>query len=503
MGSIRIGGLVGTSSSFVEVTDSFWDIETSEQVSSDGGMGKTTAEMQMKSTFLKAGWDFVNETANSTDDIWKIFEGLDYPRLWWEPYKYSGGSGEPNDPYQIATAEDLILLGDSPEDYDKHFILIANVDLDPNLSGRKIFDKAVIGPAGSPFTGVFDGNDKKISNFNYSSTETDYIGIFGYVEGAEIKDLGLIDPNIDALERDYVGSLIGNLEGGTISDCYVEGGNVVGDENVGGLVGALDNGTITDCYSSADVSGTGRITGGLVGYGQGGEITNCYTNCNVAGGDFVGGLAGLIQGSIPSPWHPRLRIILSIIANCYSIGDISGNERVGGLVGDNGGGTITSSFQTGSVNGIQAVGGLVGNNEQNGTLINCYNTGAVNGYFKAGGLVGFNFSGDVTQCYSTGTVSDRNPWSVGALVGENEKGDLTGCFWDTQTSGLTRMCGWQAGNATGCDNSYGKTTAEMQSAKTFFEAGWDFVDETANGTEDIWWIDEGQGYPRLWWEPLN
>ena len=37
--------------------------------------------------------------------------------------KYSGGTGEPNDPYQIATAEDLMLLGDSPEDYDKHFIL--------------------------------------------------------------------------------------------------------------------------------------------------------------------------------------------------------------------------------------------------------------------------------------------------------------------------------------------------------------------------------------------
>jgi len=45
--------------------------------------------------------------------------------------KYSGGTGEPNDPYQIATAEDLMLLGDSPEDYDKHFILTADIDLDP------------------------------------------------------------------------------------------------------------------------------------------------------------------------------------------------------------------------------------------------------------------------------------------------------------------------------------------------------------------------------------
>ena len=46
----------------------------------------------------------------------------------------------------------------------------------------------------------------------------------------------------------------------------------------------------------------------------------------------------------------------------------------------------------------------------------------------------------------------------------------------------------------------GKTTAEMQTATTFLDADWDFVDETENGTEDIWWIDEGLDYPRLWWE---
>lgn len=31
-------------------------------------------------------------------------------------------------------------------------------------------------------------------------------------------------------------------------------------------------------------------------------------------------------------------------------------------------------------------------------------------------------------------------------------------------------------------------------------AGWDFVGETVNGTEEIWWIDEGSDTPRLWWE---
>jgi hypothetical protein len=43
-------------------------------------------------------------------------------------------------------------------------------------------------------------------------------------------------------------------------------------------------------------------------------------------------------------------------------------------------------------------------------------------------------------------------------------------------------------------------TSLMQTASTFLEAGWDFVDETENGTEDIWWILEGQDYPSLWWE---
>ena len=60
--------------------------------------------------------------------------------------KYSGGTGEPNDPYQIAKAEDLMLLGESTEDYDKHFILTADIDLNPNLPGRKVFDRAVIAP---------------------------------------------------------------------------------------------------------------------------------------------------------------------------------------------------------------------------------------------------------------------------------------------------------------------------------------------------------------------
>jgi hypothetical protein len=69
-----------------------------------------------------------------------------------------------------------------------------------------------------------------------------------------------------------------------------------------------------------------------------------------------------------------------------------------------------------------------------------------------------------------------------------------------ETSGLIDMCGHQTGDETYCDDSFGKTTAEMQAESTFTNARWDFMGETDNGTDDIWWIDEGSDYPRLWWE---
>jgi hypothetical protein len=75
---------VGENSWNATVTTSFWDIETSGLVSSHGGTGKTTAEMQTTSTFLEADWDFEDETSNVKEDIWWILEGRDYPRLWWE-----------------------------------------------------------------------------------------------------------------------------------------------------------------------------------------------------------------------------------------------------------------------------------------------------------------------------------------------------------------------------------------------------------------------------------
>ena len=409
--SWEVGGLVGDSMSRAEVHNSFWDIETSGQTSSAGGTGKTTAEMQMESTYI--GW--------GCEPVWTIDDGKDYPRLWWENKpgdalpvlsEFLAGAGTEDAPYLIYTAEQLNVISVFPCDWDKHFKLMADIDLiaytgtDFNIIGIDWHN---------PFSGVFDGSGHTISNFSYTSTDTGYVGLFTYVSGenALIKNLGLIDPNVNAGSGDNIGSLVGWLGEGTITNCYVQGGSVTGDWRVGGLVG--DNsygGTITNCYATGSVSG-GWAVGGLVGYNRG-TITNCYATASVTGRWFVGGLVG--SGGT--------------ITNCYSSASVSGNRYVGGLVGENW-----------------------------ATITNCYSTGRVSGNSDVGGLVGAGY------------------------------GRVTDSFWDIEASGQTISAG-----------GVGKTTAEMQTESTFTDAGWDFLAESVNGTEDIWWILEGQDYPRLWWE---
>lgn len=47
-------------------------------------VGLPTAQMQIKSTFTNAGWDFVWETANGPNDVWAICDGASYPKLAWQ-----------------------------------------------------------------------------------------------------------------------------------------------------------------------------------------------------------------------------------------------------------------------------------------------------------------------------------------------------------------------------------------------------------------------------------
>ena len=399
--------------------------------------------------------------------------------------QYGGGTGVANDPYQIATAEDLIALGETPEDYDKHFVLTANIDLDPQLPGRKVFDKAVIAPdvddtkydfQGTSFGGVFDGNGYTISHLTIIGSN--YLGLFGRIgKAAQISNLGLKAINVNGTD-DYIGGLAGivwkqhRLRVVSIKNCNSTG-SVSGNREVGGLVGRNYVGRIKASYCRGTVTGNEAV-GGLVGYVQNSEVSNSYFIGSLNGEKYVGGLVGIIR-------HSR-------ITASYSRVTVAGNQDVGGLVGHMESSNVSNSYSVGSLNGKECVGGLVGI-IRHGKITAGYSRGTVTGNRNVGGLVGRNHSSSISTSYSTGTVSgDEN---IGGFVGIGQASTrwVTASFWDVETSG-------QATSYRGL----GKTTAEMQTAATFIEAGWDFVDETTNGTEDIWWILEGHDYPRLSWE---
>ena len=211
------------------------------------------------------------------------------------PYE---GTGEPNDPYLIYTAEQMNEIGLNEDDWDKCFKLMADIDLS-NFTGTTF---NIIGTDyDNAFTGVFNGNGHTISNFTYMPSGGEYIGLFRYVgnwgANAVIKDLGLIAPDVEAGTENWgVGSLVGYLRESTITACYVEGATVSGEWFVGGLVGSNRNGTITNCYATGSVEGNSSV-GGLVGYNWG-TISDCYSTGSVSGDNAVGGLVGYNWGGM-------------------------------------------------------------------------------------------------------------------------------------------------------------------------------------------------------------
>jgi hypothetical protein len=84
---LQVGGLVGSTGDYSPVSNCFWDTETSGQASSDGGTGRTTAEMQDITTLLDASWDVVavaDPDTRNTGYLWNIVDGETYPFLSWE-----------------------------------------------------------------------------------------------------------------------------------------------------------------------------------------------------------------------------------------------------------------------------------------------------------------------------------------------------------------------------------------------------------------------------------
>lgn len=488
--------------------------------------------------------------------------------------EYSGGSGTADDPYRIATAADLIALGDNTQHYEMHFVLVSDIDL-----AAYTFVTAVISPTVTAqretrkefFSGVFDGNGHVIRNLTIDNQDVgiDGLGLFGKVvsdsfdnwpkKTVVIRNLGLVNVSVNGSKSKFVGSLVGSVDayGGericNIEDCYATG-SVSAAGYVGGLCGRVSHTYITSCWAAVNVMG--YRSGGLLG--QGGFIKQCHATGQVTGSYIIGGLIGSAHDQVEdsyatgevigvdssfTPSRPRQIGGLvgssgADIKRCYATGPVTGTEDVGGLVGEHVSHQIEECYASGFVTGRWQpqrtgssgwrpfnVGGFVGS-VAGGKISRSCSAGPVvinsaHMWGEAiGGLVGLN-EGHIQDCYAVASVNcDGIAYDVGGLVGRNRKvkdglidnSYAAGMIWiagnSDRVGGLT---GWSSYDPNvffksyflatiGPDNGYGFPLSDLSMRQRASFEGWDFVGESANGTENVWQIIEGVSYPYLSWQ---
>jgi Concanavalin A-like lectin/glucanases superfamily/The GLUG motif len=413
-------------------------------------------------------WNFENGTADDLTNNNNDGTLNGNPIISYEPIpgfsdSFSAGDGSEGNPFQISNLNDLFLLSSDTTNWSSYFIQTADIDASAASGWNAGTGFSPIGNDPVHFMGNYNGQGHTISNLNITKPYNDKLGLFGSVFNAEIINLGVINSN------------------------------VWGWRNVGGIIGqSLSDSYITNCYSTGGLVRTSfQSCGGLVGYCNDTMITNCYSSCGIMpylhDKEKAGGLIGSCENSTISKCH-----FTGLLEDTYYM------KYCGGLVGISCQSTFTECYNTARVRAEKYCGGLAGCS-QSSTFTNCYNTGTVvsrRGY--NGGLVGW-----VSQStsYPNATVINSS-YNAGYIAGVHPKGGLIGyingsvsvanSFWDTQISGVTTTYG----------GGTGKTTLEMKDYLTYYNAGWDFMDETVNGTDDDWGINsnENSGYPFLSWQ---
>ena len=299
-----------------------------------------------------------------------------------------------------------------------------------------------IGSIVTPFTGLFDGAGRTLSNLTVNETTPTGAGLFGAVGAAGVvQDLTLA--GVQVTGAGYVGGVVGDLSG-ALTQVAVSG-SVTGAGGTGGLAGVAEGGSVIggDTSSAAVFSTSGDDVGGLVGASFG-MISNSSASgaVSASSGNHVGGLIGYNSGAVTGD---------------TATGSVQGSGYVGGLIGLNYAG-VSGASASGTVNGAEYVGGLVGWNEVTGVISNSSAAGPTTGTATAaansgdyvGGLVGVN-KGEVSNSRS-GSSAVSGASLVGGLVGLNQ-GLVTASTAAAPTTGDLYVGGLVGWNDTGANVS--------------------------------------------------
>ena len=194
------------------------------------------------------------------------------------------GLGTEVRPFLVSSTDDFLRIGTGNWTMGSYYKQVADIDFD-GVAFTPVGHAA--GTGYTAFTGGYDGNGYKIHNASFTDTDSTFVGLFCRTEGATIKNIGLVNPNITGFN--VVGSLVGTAESSTqVSKCYVVGGDVTATRTsttttAGGLAAyTRGNSTVEDCYTRTSVAGVGAA--GFVSLlATGGSVENCWTASTVSG----------------------------------------------------------------------------------------------------------------------------------------------------------------------------------------------------------------------------
>ncbi len=367
-------------------------------------------------------------------------------------------SATTEDGMTISSAAELEAIRASSNALAGNYALTGNIDL------SHISNWQPIGDFTNKFTGSFDGNGYRISGIN--SADYEVAGLFGYIEDANISNVGVLVGNISSSSSSdsYSGGLVGFASGSPISNSYalVEGSisssssSSSSDSYSGGLVGYASSSPISNSYAvvKGDISSSAfdSYSGGLVGYASSSPISNSYAvvegsiSSSSAFDSYSGGLVGRADANSP-------------IRNSYVVveGSISSSTR--SYSSSYSGGLVGSAVSSPISNSYAEVGGSISSLDDSPFFVVSYSGGLVgsavsspisNSYAVVGGSISsFSLAHD---SYSGGLVgiADNSPISNSYAVVKGDISSLSGGSSSSNSGGLVGG----AGNDSDISNSY-------------------------------------------------
>ena len=376
---------------------------------------------------------------------------------------FDGGSGTPEDPYIISTAEQLDAVRDN---LSASYKLVKDIDLKDYLDQN--YSTQGWQPIGygdkARYSGIFDGCGHKVKGVWINRPDENFVGFFSYIGNSDIatvKNLNVELDNKGVVGHDYTGGFIG-CSYGNMMNCSVTGGPVSGFYRVGKFIGE-NNTLMINCYAAGD-----KIF--------------CLGDSQNRSSMRIGGFAGS-----SGPFDTG-----ALIENCFSTCDVEseGKQLIGGFVGCQRYGTVRKCYTSGNVNLIGTgdttwVGGFIGFGDRNAFISDCYATGNVLGTYKY--IAGFaaacgrtDYNSIVQNCYAC----CEEVGCTKEFLGLHHNSDILRCYYD-KDKGIKKDCEGRDLNST--LEVYGKTTEEMKKKETY--EGWDF--------DTVWDIKEGEEYPYL------